>query len=72
MSQLALALAASIERAHVGRIERGEAIPNLVAMIKLAQALECTLTDLVSAFESSVKAAGRRRRAHVDKAVSES
>ena len=51
MSQMALALAATIERAHMGRIERGEAIPNLVAMMKIAAALECTLVELVSAFE---------------------
>ena len=51
MSQLALALESSIERAHMGRIERGERIPNLVAIIKIAKALRCSATALVEQFE---------------------
>lgn len=53
MSQMGLALTASIERAHMGRIERGEAIPNLVAMMKIASALGCSLVELVGAFEGT-------------------
>lgn len=56
MSQLALALESSIERAHMGRIERGERIPNLVAIIKIAKALRCSATALVEQFECQVSA----------------
>lgn len=51
MSQLALALEASIERAHMGRIERGERVPNLVAVVKIAKALGYPARDLVAHFE---------------------
>ena len=53
---MGLALAASIERAHMGRIERGERIPNLVALIKLAGALDCTLAELTREFEVAFRA----------------
>lgn len=51
MSQLNLALEASIERAHMGRIERGERVPNLVAICKIADALGCSASDLIGRFE---------------------
>jgi len=59
MSQLALALEASIERAHMGRIERGERVPNLVAIIKLATALGCSTAELVQQFERQFVVASR-------------
>ncbi|GKT18340.1 helix-turn-helix domain-containing protein [Acidovorax sp. SUPP2522] len=58
MSQLALAMEASIERAHMGRIERGERVPNLVAIVKIATALGCITTALVQQFERQLVAAG--------------
>ncbi|WP_092941545.1 helix-turn-helix domain-containing protein [Paracidovorax wautersii] len=53
MSQLNLALEASIERAHMGRIERGERVPNLVAIVKIADALGCSASDLIGRFETN-------------------
>ena len=47
LSQEALALAAQVERSHMGKIERGEHIPNLVMIFRLAQALGVTPGDLV-------------------------
>lgn len=40
LSQEALASLASVERSHMGKIERGEHLPNLVLILRLAQALE--------------------------------
>jgi XRE family transcriptional regulator, regulator of sulfur utilization len=39
VSQDKLALAAQLERAHVGRMERGENIPNIWVVLKLCEAL---------------------------------
>jgi XRE family transcriptional regulator, regulator of sulfur utilization len=39
VSQDKLALAAQLERAHIGRMERGENIPNLWVVLKLCEAL---------------------------------
>jgi len=54
MSQLALAMEASIERAHMGRIERGERVPNLVLIVKIANALGCSTAALVAKFEQQL------------------
>jgi transcriptional regulator with XRE-family HTH domain len=39
LSQEELANAAQIERSHMGKIERGEHLPNLVLILRLAKAL---------------------------------
>lgn len=46
-SQDALAHMADMERAHVGRIERGENQPSLWIILKLAKSLECQPGDLL-------------------------
>jgi transcriptional regulator with XRE-family HTH domain len=39
MSQEDLSYAAQVERSHMGKIERGEHLPNLVLILRLAKAL---------------------------------
>lgn len=51
VSQEALAHLASMERAHIGRIERGENQPSLWIVIKLANALNCDAGSLVNETE---------------------
>lgn len=48
VSQEALAHLASMERAHIGRIERGENQPSLGIVLKLAHALSCDAGELVA------------------------
>lgn len=51
VSQEALAHLASMERAHIGRIERGENQPSLWIVLKLASALNCDPGSLVNETE---------------------
>lgn len=55
ISQEALAHLASMERAHIGRIERGENQPSLSIVLKLALALGCDPGQLVSETAEAVK-----------------
>lgn len=48
MSQELLAQLANMERAHIGRIERGENQPSLHIVLKLADALECDASVMVA------------------------
>jgi transcriptional regulator with XRE-family HTH domain len=48
VSQEHLSLLAGIERAHVGKIERGEHLPTVVAVFKLAKGLECEAYELLA------------------------
>lgn len=52
VSQEALAALAGIERAHVGRIERGEHLPTVVGVFKLAKGLECEVYELLAWVEA--------------------
>lgn len=63
LSQLSLAEAASLERAHMGRIERGERIPNLVAVVKIAAALGWSVAALAEEFERKHRKAVRAGKA---------
>jgi transcriptional regulator with XRE-family HTH domain len=47
LSQEALAHAAQVERSHLGKIERGEHMPNLVLIFRLASALAIAPGELV-------------------------
>jgi len=47
-SQEALALHADLNRSYVGELERGQAIPSLVTLQKLAQALGVSPSGLVA------------------------
>ena len=57
IAQEALAHMAGIERSHMGKIERGEHIPSLPLIFKIAAALECGATDLMAATEAQLGSA---------------
>jgi transcriptional regulator with XRE-family HTH domain len=48
MSQEALALAAGIDRGYIGRVERGDSVVALLVIIKIAQALNVTVEQLMA------------------------
>lgn len=48
LSQEALADLAEIDRSHMGKIERGERNVSLLNLIRIAYALNVTLSELVS------------------------
>jgi transcriptional regulator with XRE-family HTH domain len=47
LSQEELAAGAAVERSHMGKIERGEHMPNFVLILRLARALSVTPGKLV-------------------------
>ena len=49
MSQEALADAAEIDRSHMGKIERGERNVTVLNLLRIANAIECKLSDLLNA-----------------------
>lgn len=51
MSQEELASRAGVHRTYIGMIERGEKNVTIVTMMKLAKALETTLTELLKDFD---------------------
>lgn len=51
MAQESLAHRAGIERSHMGKIERGEHMPTLAIIFKIAGALECSTATLMSETE---------------------
>lgn len=57
IAQESLANLAGIERSHMGKIERGEHIPSLPLIFKIAAALECGATDLMAATEAQLGSA---------------
>ena len=60
LSQDRLALEAGIDRAYVGRVERGERNPTYLKLQQIASTLGLKTSELLSAAE--VEAAPRRRR----------
>ncbi|GAC1627225.1 MAG: helix-turn-helix transcriptional regulator [Nevskia sp.] len=52
MAQEALASKAGIERSHMGKIERGEHMPTLVLVLKIARALGVSSAKLLTATEA--------------------
>ncbi len=52
IAQEMLANLAGIERSHLGKIERGEHMPTLAIIFKIAGALECSTTVLMSRTET--------------------
>ena len=48
IAQESLAHQAGIERSHMGKIERGEHMPTLAIFLRIAEALGCTATNLMS------------------------
>lgn len=53
-SQEALADKANLNRSYLGEIERGDAMPSLATVQKLAQALGSNMADLVSRCEQRI------------------
>lgn len=47
LSQVALADKGSFDRNYIGMLERGERNPSLLNLIRLAQALEISLSELI-------------------------
>lgn len=55
IAQETLAHMAGIERSHMGKIERGEHMPTLALILRIAKALGCTATSLMAATESRLR-----------------
>ena len=56
LAQETLADLAGVERSHLGKIERGEHLPNLALVLKLAVALKCSAAELMTATEARLPA----------------
>ena len=54
MAQEALAHRAGIERSHMGKIERGEHVPTLPLILKIARALKCSSAHLMALTEAKL------------------
>jgi len=48
MSQEALADYAGVDRAHMGKIERGERNVTLLNLLKISEAVQCKLSEILS------------------------
>ncbi|CAB3646928.1 helix-turn-helix domain-containing protein [Achromobacter pestifer] len=55
LAQETLAHHAGIERSHMGKIERGEHVPTLILILRIAKALNCSAAELVAATEASLQ-----------------
>ena len=54
IAQETLAYRVGVERSHLGKIERGEHLPNLGLVLKIAVALDCSAADLMTATEAGL------------------
>lgn len=54
LSQESLAEKADLNRSYLGEIERGQVVPSLGTMAKLAQALDTKLSALISRCEEEI------------------
>lgn len=59
MAQEELAALAEIERSHMGKIERGEHMPTLALILRIAVALNRSAADLIAATEESLRSGSR-------------
>jgi transcriptional regulator with XRE-family HTH domain len=57
VAQEELAALAGIERSHMGKIERGEHMPSLAVILKVATALKISGTELMAATERNMSPA---------------
>jgi len=57
IAQESFAHLAGIERSHMGKIERGEHMPTLAIIFKIAGALECSTAVLMNQTEGQLAAA---------------
>lgn len=56
ISQESLANLADIERSHMGKVERGEHMPTLVIVFKIARGLGCGVAEILGRAEEVVAA----------------
>lgn len=56
IAQESLANLAGVERSHMGKVERGEHMPTLAIIFKIAGALDCSTAVLLAATESQLAA----------------
>ena len=54
IAQESLAHLAGIERSHMGKVERGEHMPTLAIIFKIAGALECSVAELMASMETLI------------------
>src|SRR3546814_15933494 len=54
VAQEELAALAGIERSHMGKIERGEHLPSLILILKIATALKMSGSELMAATERNL------------------
>ncbi len=54
IAQESLAHLAGVERSHMGKIERGEHMPTLAIIFKIAGALECSVAELMASMETLI------------------
>ncbi|MCO2102555.1 helix-turn-helix transcriptional regulator [Pseudomonas aeruginosa] len=55
---------AGIERSHMGKIERGEHMPTLALILRIAAGLKLSAAELVSAAERNLRAAAHDSDRH--------
>jgi len=55
IAQEELAALAGIERSHMGKIERGEHLPTLALILKIAKALQISAAELLAATEVNLQ-----------------
>jgi transcriptional regulator with XRE-family HTH domain len=51
VTQVLLSERSGLQQSHLSDMERGEKLPNLVTLLRLAAALGCKTSDLVSVFD---------------------
>lgn len=51
VTQVALAERSGVRQSHISAIETGAMLPNLVTLFRIAAALPCKVSDLVSVFD---------------------
>ena len=59
MAQEELAALAEIERSHMGKIERGEHMPTLALILRIAVALNRSAADVIAATEENLRSGPR-------------
>lgn len=59
MAQEELASLAEIERSHMGKIERGEHMPTLALILRIAAALNRSAADLIAVTEENLRSGSK-------------
>ena len=59
IAQESLAHQAGIERSHMGKIERGEHMPTLALILRIAAALNKSAADLIAVTEENLRSGPR-------------